>query len=351
MKIGIVSTPFLPTPPNGYGGTELFVYTLAKELTRMGHEIVLFATGDSTKEFSECGFLFPKHRWPIQPDDEIEHLNQAFHFMNKRDDIDVLHINSPYAVPIFSKAAAPVAVTMHHQYSPAFTSLYNQFPSVRVVSISDNQAALSKIKVPITTIHHGLDTTIFSPVSVPKKNYVLYLGRITKDKGPDLAIQAALKAGHSIVLAGGVQDCDKEFFNTMVVPYLADKRVSYIGEKGLEEKVALLREARALLMPLRWDEPFGLVMIEAILCGCPVVAFPRGSAPEIVKENITGFLTGDIEEMAFTIRKNIARIDRNKCSRYGRMMFSAQTMASRYETLFRDMIRRRLNGSLVETTA
>ena len=338
MKIAIVSTPFVSVPPLKYGGAELFISHLTEKLIDRGHNITLFATGDS-KSRAELEFLFPKGQWPINQMDELSHIAFSAKRIQGMDDIDIVHINSPYALPFANMLGVPTVVTLHHPRTQDFSSLYLQYPDANFVAISQSQRQ-GEVALPnMSVIHHGLDPNAYPPSEHPQ-NYVAFLGRLAPEKGPDSAIRAAQLAMTPIKLAGSVHWVDNDFYNDHLRSLLLKPNVQWVGEVDHVQKVALLQGAQALLVPIRWEEPFGLVIIEAMLCGTPVIAFRRGSVPELVEEGVTGFLVDSEKEMAEVIKNKLDKFNRAICRKRAVERFSTNTMVAQYENLFQSLVQK-----------
>lgn len=338
MKIAIVSTPFVSVPPRKYGGTELFISHLTEKLIDRGHNITLFATGDS-KSRAELEFLFPSGQWPINQMDELSHIAFAAKRIQSMKEIELVHINSPYALPFANMLGIPTVVTLHHPRTQEFSSLYLQYPEAHFVAISQSQKNEEVALPNMSVIHHGLDPNAYPP-SERAGNYVAFLGRLAPEKGPDSAIRAAQYAGVPIQLAGSVHWVDNDFYNDHLRRLLGLPNVQWLGEVDHVQKVSLLQGAQALLVPIRWEEPFGLVIIEAMLCGTPVIAFRRGSAPELVENGVTGFLVDSEKEMAETIKYRLPSFNRINCRKRAVERFSTNTMVERYEKLFQSILQK-----------
>ncbi|NUP11255.1 MAG: glycosyltransferase family 4 protein [Polyangiaceae bacterium] len=340
MRIALVSTCAVSTPPAGYGGTELVVAELAKGLVESGHDVVLYATGDSTAEVP-IRSLFETPVWP--PDDLAEQRHAAFAFddLRKRD-IDVVHVNHACALPFRFTTPAPCVLTVHHDRIERLIPHYEAFPDVNFVGISERQAELSP-EIPFArVIHHGIDTSLY-PEGSGRGDYVAFLGRFCEDKGTHLAIDAAEMAGMPIQLGGAIHGIDdaQRYFEREVRPRLArlGERATWRGELSHEPKIALLSDARATLFPIQWEEPFGLVMIESMLVGTPVVAFRHGSAPEVVEEGVTGFIVDSMEEMSARL-KTLGPFDRARCRARALERWSTQRMTRDYVDLYRELVER-----------
>ncbi len=332
MRIALISTPFIRVPPGGYGGTELFCSELAEALHARGHEVTLFATGDS-RTSCEKRWLYARPEWPPSPYDEVSHAGWAFAEI-ARGGFDVAHLNSPLGLPFARFVAVPLVYTLHHHRMEPASRLYARSPGVTFVAISGRQRELEVELASAVVIHHGLTPDRY-PCSVRDEGYLLHLGRYAAEKGTHLAIDAAAVAGLPIKLAGRVHEQDAAYFAEQVAPRLGRPGVEELGEAGPARKVGLLRGARAMILPLQWEEPFGLVAVEAMLCGTPVLGFPRGSFPEIVDEGVTGFLApaDDVEALG-RLARGLAGFDRRACAARARARFSADRMAGAYEALY-----------------
>lgn len=333
MRIAVVSTPFIRVPPAGYGGTELFCYELAEELRARGHSVTLFTTGDS-RTTCHKRWIYERPEWPPTPFDDAAHVGAAFAEI-ARGGFDVAQLNSSIGVPFAQLAGVPVVHTIHHHRVPELSRLYAAAATgVHFVAISQRQLELETPLPRATVIHHGLSPERY-PESHRHDGYLLHLGRYAEEKGTHLAIDAARAAGLPIVLAGRAHPQDAAYFEEHVAPRLGQPGVREVGEADHAQKTSLLRGARALLCPLLWEEPFGLVAIEAMLSGTPVVGFARGSFPEIVEPELTGALAppGDTAALA-RLAASAGAIDRRACARRARERFSTARMTDAYEALY-----------------
>lgn len=336
MRIAVLSTPFIRVPPDGYGGTELFCANLVSQLVDRGHRVTLFATGDSESP-AEVKALYAHGQWPPSPSHEMAHVEWAFEAITKADEpYDIVQVNSPSALLVAGELPIPLVYTIHHARAPHLSAIYAHEPQAHYVAISERQLRLEVPLVNASVIHHGLDPAMYPPSFEPGR-YVLHIGRFAFEKGTDIAIDAARKASVPIRVAGRCHPPDKDYYETEVLPRLSGGGVELCGEANHDRKVQLLRGARALLCPIRWEEPFGLIAIEAMLCGTPVIGFGRGSFPEIIDEDVTGFVVSDADEMAEAIRR-ANRLDRRRCASHARKRFSAARMAREYETLFESLL-------------
>lgn len=333
MRIALVSTPFIRIPPAGYGGTELFCWELGEELHARGHDVTLFTTGDSTTSCHKR-WRYPAAEWPPSPHDDLNH--QAFSVEEiARGGFDVAHLNSPLSLPLARYLDVPVVYTMHHHRQPDISRLYQSHQKALFVAISRRQLDLEVKLERSVVIHHGLDADRYPP-SARDEGYLLHLGRYAEQKGTHLAVDVARLAGLPVALAGRTHPQDQAYFDAEVAPRLKREGVEELGEAGFPDKIRLLRGARAVVLPLLWEEPFGLVAVEAMLCGTPVIGFARGSFPEIVDEGVTGFLAppGDIFSLA-RLAAGLDGFDRAACAARARERFTTQVMTSAYESLYR----------------
>jgi glycosyltransferase involved in cell wall biosynthesis len=339
MRIAQVAPLYEAVPPKLYGGTERVVSLLTEELVRKGHEVTLFASGDSVTSgrlaaVTERALRLDASSRDLLAADTIRQLDLVFG--NARD-FDVIHCHVDYlAYPFSGLVATPTLHTVHGRLDlPYLTPIYRQFKHVPLVSISDAQRApLADIGVHWAgTVHHGLmpDRFVFSPEG---GDYLAFLGRLSPEKQPDVAIEIAKRAGLPLRIAAKVDAADQEYFDRVLAPLLDHPLIDFVGEIGDAEKSAFLGGARALLFPIDWPEPFGLVMLEALACGTPVIARPCGSVPEVVRAGVTGFLADSLDELVTAVQR-VGMIDRAQCRRDFERRFSVAHMVEGYEALYR----------------
>lgn len=333
IRVALVSTPHLSVPPVGYGGTELVVGELARALADRGVEVVLYATGDSHVPGVEVRSSLAVASWP--PDRRIERVHAAWAMRDVARDggFDVVHVHGPGAVEVSGLSPAPVICTMHHVRDPELTALYERNPDVRLVAISQSQARHEPAGY-WAVVHHGLDPARYQPL--PDQGYLLFLGRYDRVKGVREAIEVAARAKLPLVMAG--KPHEGSYFKEEVLPLLRRNNVLDVGPVGGAAKARLIARARALLFPIQWEEPFGLVMIESMLCGVPVLATARGSVPEIVEDGVTGVVCDDPSEMVGAARVADRLFDRGLIRRLAVERWSAQRMAGDYLMLYRAAI-------------
>jgi len=321
-------------PPAAYGGTERIVSWLTEELVRRGHEVTLFASGDSLTR-AHLVPIVPRALRPAGVSDYLPAtmlaLAQAF---ARAGEFDVIHthIDVP-AVPGARLVRTPVLFTMHGRLDlPWLHTLFDAYPDLNLVSISDNQRRLLPAWNWLGTVYNGIALDDYTLHPRPGE-YLAFLGRISPEKGVEDAIAVARLAGLPLKIAAKIDPVDRAYFEERVKPLLGHGAVEYVGEVTQREKDGFLGQALALLFPIRWPEPFGLVMAEALACGTPVVAGRFGSVPEVLEDGKTGFICDSREEMALAV-KRIGALDRTACRAQVEARFSAQRMADGYEALY-----------------
>jgi glycosyltransferase involved in cell wall biosynthesis len=328
-------------PPKLYGGTERVVHWLTEELVALGHDVTLFASGDSR---TSAKLQAP---WPraLRLDGSVRDPNALHMLMLERvrqqaDDFDFLHFHLDYyPFSLFSRQPVPFVTTLHGRLDlPEHQPLFATFPSAPVISISDAQRRPLPQAGWVRTVYHGLPAQLLSPLPV-KQQYFAFLGRIAPEKGVDRAISIARQCGMPLRIAAKVDKVDREYFDEKIRPLLDGSNVEYIGEITDAEKSAFLSAAIALLDPIDWPEPFGLVMIEAMACGTPVIAFNRGSVPEVVDDGLTGFIVED-EKGAIGAVDRLPQLSRQKIRKHFEKRFTARRMAQEYLAVYRSLSER-----------
>jgi glycosyltransferase involved in cell wall biosynthesis len=339
MRIAQISPLMEAVPPKLYGGTERIVAYLTDELVAMGHEVTLFASGDSvTTARLEAGF--PRAmRLDAAVRDHIAPLIAMLETVAQRAaEFDIIHLHCDYlGFAALRRTRTPFLATLHGRLDlPELKLLYRAFPDVPVVSISDAQRQPLPEARYIATIHHGLPVGLLRSGS-GAGGYLAFLGRISPEKAPDRAIRIAAAAGLPLRIAAKVDPVDREYFASEIEPLLAQPHVTYIGEIAEHEKSEFLGNALALIFPIAWREPFGLAMIEAMACGTPVVAMRNGSVPEIVEEGVTGFVVDD-EAAAAAAARRAHLLDRGRIRCVFEQRFTASRMAQDYIGIYRRLI-------------
>jgi glycosyltransferase involved in cell wall biosynthesis len=336
MRIAVIAPPWAPIPPVLYGGIELIVDELAQGFQAAGHEVMLFATGDSRSpvpteyvldraEGIRIGMAVP----------ELRHVMHAYEAVTG---FDIVHDHTIFG-PVYAERFPDLKVvtTIHGPFNEELTDIYRRMSErVPIIAISHDQRRQVP-DIPIArVIHHGIDPSAF-PRGDGDGGYFLFLGRMAPEKGAHRAVEAAWKAGAKLLLAAKMREpWELNYFQTSVEPYL-NENIRYLGEVPHEEKLRLLAGARGLLNPIRWAEPFGLVMVEALACGTPVLAFPEGAAPEIVEDGKTGFLCRDVDEMAARINQ-VDLIERSACRASVEDYFCTTRMVAEHLDLFEDLV-------------
>lgn len=336
MRVALIAPPWLPVPPPAYGGTEAVLDTLARGLSAAGHDVMLVTTGDSTCPV-ERTWVYEEHRADAMGSVVVE-LRHLLHAYQAVDGADVVHDHT-VAGPLYAERCAPrpVITTNHGPFTDEIRALYRSMNGrVPIVAISHHQASTAGA-VPIArVIHHGLDETQY-PVGDGTGGYLLFLGRMSPTKGAREAIDVARRAGMPLVIAAKMREqAERDYFDAVIAPLLGAD-VTYVGEVGGATKLELLGEAAALVNPLSWDEPFGLCMIEAMACGTPVIATPRGAVPEIVDDGRTGFLCADADEMSAAVGR-LDTIDRAVCRAAVEIRFTARRVVADHVRLYEDVL-------------
>jgi glycosyltransferase involved in cell wall biosynthesis len=334
LRIAMISTPFIPVPPRDYGGTELIVHELVEGLLDRGHQVTLFATGDSQTR-ATLQALYDEATWPPEPFTELDHVSWAIR-QAADGGFDVMHAHSPCALALARLAPGlPLVYTIHHAQEPVLSRYYARFTGVDYVCISRDQCRRETAAEGCTVIHHGLDAGRYQ-WSGRAEPYVCFVGRLAREKGPVTAIDAAARAGVHLRMAGSIHPPDQPYVEAKVLRRLGGQGVTWMGPIGPDRKIPLLRDARALLAPIEWNEPFGLILIEALLSGCPVVAFGRGSVPELVEDGVTGFVAASEDDMVELIRPAgpVDALDRGRIREIAVRRFDRTRMVADYERVY-----------------
>jgi glycosyltransferase involved in cell wall biosynthesis len=340
VRIALIAPPFITVPPEQYGGTELFLAHLAEGLQSLGVETVVYTNGRSSVS-GEKRWLYPEPHWPLTGEYgeflmEVNH--SCWSIQDALNDCDIVHLNSAAALAASRFTDAGVVYTVHHAKEPFLTDYYRTYKNVHFVCISEfqrEQCAIANGR----TIHHGVDMDEYVLPLEEKREYLAFLGRIAPVKGAHLAIQVAKKAGIPLKIAGEIQPMFRDYYDREVKPHIDGSFIQFVGEVGLAEKNMLLGGAKALLFPIQWDEPFGLVMPEAMACGAPVLAFSGGSVNEVVMNGVSGFVCDDVEQMAAKAKElcfNAADV-RAYVAKY----FSRERMVENYLRLYTQIIESR----------
>ena len=339
MKIAQIAPLWESVPPKLYGGTERIVSYVTEELIRQGHDVTLFASGDSqtlARLWAACPQSFRSEMGLVNRDAPLI-LMQEHAFGVDAGKFDIIHSHLDFvSFPLSRRCATPVLTTLHGRLDlPELVPIYQEYADMPVVSISDAQ----RLPLPNAnwqgTVYHGLpDLYHFHP---NPGSYLAYLGRICPEKRPDHAIAIAKRVGIPLRMAAKIDPLDREYFDTQIAPLLDHPLVEYLGEINDAEKCDLLGNAAAVLCTYDWPEPFGIVLIEALACGTPVLAYRCGSIPEIIEDGVTGFVCANLEEMVAAIQR-LPLIQRQRCRDAFTTRFTVERMAHDYLSIYERMV-------------
>src|SRR5271169_4407225 len=350
MKIAQIAPLMESVPPRLYGGTERVVSHLSEELLRQGHDVTLFASGDSTTSARLVACTRTAIRLNTTIQDHIPYymimldkLRRSAHLF------DVMHFHiDAFQLPLFRDLSSKTVTTLHgRQDLPDLAPLYDAFPEMPLVSISNAQREPILDAHFAKTVYHGLPLDLLAPNYEPRGGYLAFLGRISPEKRPDRAIAIAEAFGMPLKIAAKIDKVDEPYFREVIMPLLNRRGVDYVGEISDSDKSAFLGSALALLFPIDWPEPFGLVMIEAMSCGTPVLGFRCGSVPEIIDDHLTGRVVIALDE-AIRVLPEVIRLDRRAVRRRFEARFSAPRMANEYLDVYRSVRRAARRPLLVQ---
>lgn len=349
MRIAQVAPLHESVPPRYYGGTERVVSWLTERLVSLGHEVTLFASGDSVTNaqlVKSCKRALRLDADCIDP--LAHHVLMIEEVFSRADDFDIIHFHTDYLhFPFSRREKIACLTTLHGRLDlPDLIPLYKEFRETPLVSISDAQRKPLPWVNWVGTVHHGLNIHELSLQEKPG-DYLAFLGRVSPEKGLDSAIQIAIRAGRKLKIAAKVDRADRNYYEEKIKPLLNHPLIEFIGEIGNSEKAEFLGNAVALLFPINWPEPFGLVMIEAMACGTPVVAYPGGAVPEIMLDGVTGSLVHNVNEAVAAVNK-IREIDRRSCREHFEMNFSADRMAKDYLKIYHQIVHSKSASMTVE---
>lgn len=338
MKIAQVAPLIESVPPRAYGGTERVVHYLTEALVRMGHEVTLFASGDSRTSARLIPVVDRSLRLhPARPDPTIWHTLMVDRVRELSDSFDVIHFHiETLHLPLMSRCRTPSLTTLHGRVDlPDLKPLHRRFKNHPLVSISDSQRAPIAWAPWIGTVHHGLPIDLYTFHPRPQDHFA-FVGRVSPEKRLDRAIEIAIACDTPIRIAAKVDVNDREYFERVIEPMLDHPLVTFVGEIGEEAKNEFIGNAQAFLMPVDWPEPFGLVIIEALACGTPVIAYGQGSIPELLDDGVTGFIVHD-QQQAIAAARRIRQIDRSACREVFERRFTSDVMARNYLALYREL--------------
>jgi glycosyltransferase involved in cell wall biosynthesis len=345
-RVAMLAPPWIPVPPPGYGGIEFVVALLCDALVARGHDIELFCAPGSRSRARVHAFLDAPHPESIERSlFEADHVGRAFDAIDAAardgEPFDLVHDHCGYTpLAMANRLDIPLVHTVHGPFDNDTKPYYAVHGGKgSMVCISKSQASMAPDGANVTAVAYNPIDVDAWPVGYEKEDYLLWVGRFTPEKGPQRAIQVARESGRRLILAGTVQPRQERFFATEIQPHIDGDTITFAGEVGGARKQQLFANAFAFLMPIRWPEPFGMVIVEALAAGTPVLAFAQGAAPEIVEHGVNGFLVDDEHEMAAMVDR-CAEIDPEQCRRSAAERFSPDRVAARYEDVYRDAIDR-----------
>jgi glycosyltransferase involved in cell wall biosynthesis len=339
LRIAQVAPLYESVPPKFYGGTERVVSYLTEELVSQGHDVTLFASGDSVTRSS----LIPITNCALRMDSSsidtlAHHILMLEQVACRYEEFDILHFHIDYLhFPLSRRLSVPTVTTLHGRLDlPDLVALYREFRDMPVISISNSQRKPLPAARWMATVPHGLPLKLYT-FSQEAGRYLAFIGRISPEKRLDHAIEIAQRAGMPLKIAAKVDKVDTEYFRNSIEPLLRSPLVEYVGEISEHEKNAFFGNAYALLFPIDWEEPFGLVMIEALACGAPVIAFNRGSVPEVIEDGVTGFIVNNVDEAMEAVHR-IPQLSRAACRRAFELRFTAERMARDYVHVYQTLM-------------
>ena len=347
LHIGQIGPLNLPIPPRKYGGTERIIYWLCEELSKRGHKVFLFAAKDSHTS-AKLIPIIEKSLWTIRVKEAAPYYSYEMAVVAreaKRLKLDIIHDHlGPESLSLYGFVKAPIIHTLHVQLNKDRAWAYKKL-NAKLVSISRNQRSVAPYLNFQHTIYNGIDTNFFSPVVHPSKDYLFFAGELAKRKGVWEAIQVAKKLRKKLVIAGRIpspaQKKDYEFFQARIRPELNKSNIRYAGEVSHNDLRRLYQNAYVTLFPIKWEEPFGLVMVESMACGTPVVAFRRGSVPEVISNGKSGYIVKTVDGMVAHVKK-IDHIDRKVTRKHVMDNFSKERMVDEYEKLYYELCQKQL---------
>ncbi|MGK9231856.1 glycosyltransferase family 4 protein [Inquilinus limosus] len=338
MKIAQIAPLYEAVPPRLYGGTERIVAHLSDALVALGHDVTLFSSADAQTRARLVPVRDQAFRLDPSPlkSDYAAHLSMLHELRRRADEFDIIHFHVDLIhFPVFEEIAHRTVTTLHGRLDlKDLPEVYRRWPDYPLVSISDSQRAPLADANWVATVHHGLAEDLFHPTDTPRGGYLAFLGRISPEKRPDRAIEIARRSGRRLRIAAKVDAADQIYFRETIEPMLDDPLVEFIGEIGDGDKADFLGNAAGLLFPIDWPEPFGLVMIEAMACGTPVIAWNCGSVPEVIDTGETGFIVRSMDEAVEAVGR-LPELDRREIRRSFERRFSSRVMAERYLELYR----------------
>ncbi len=340
LRIAQIAPLVERVPPKKYGGTERMIYALTEGLVKKGHQVTLFASGDSltsAKLFSVYPRSLREARIPDLYGTNIWTLLNAGIVYQQQKDFDIIHDHlGVFSLPTANLARKPVVMTFHGPFLPQVRRMYKVLSRPYVVTISKAQGRTAEGLNHIGTVYNGLNLESY-PFSPTHDGYLLFVGRLSEEKGPHYAVEVAQYLDIPLIIAAKLDEVDMSYFNQYISPRLSDDRIKWIGEVDEPTRNKLMSRALCVLSPVSWPEPFGLIMIEAQACGAPVVGFRRGAVPEIVAHGRTGYVVENLDEMIEAVNK-IGKISRLECRRHALRNFNAERMVDAYEKIYYQLL-------------
>ncbi len=338
MRIAQVAPLWIPIPPYTYGGTELVISWLCDELVRRGHEVTLFATEDARTKANLVP-IWPKSLWRAKL--KTPHAVFALLYeklISLQDKFDVIHDHCEFYTTPYSRFLKPKMVTtLHHPLTEETIILYKKFPNINFVAISKDQRRSGPGINIVKTIYNGLPLEKY-PFNPEPKNQILWLSKVSSEKGIARAIDIAKLSGENLIISGNILPEYGDYFNFRIKPLIDGKKIKFVGASNFEKKIELLKNAKAFIFPIKRPEPFGLVVIEAMACGTPVIAFKEGAMPELIEDGKTGFLVDSVEEACQALKK-IETISRADCRDHIKKNFNLKRTVNRYEKLYKKILK------------
>jgi glycosyltransferase involved in cell wall biosynthesis len=330
MRIAQIAPLQIAVPPEDYGGTERCIYNLTEALVKLGHDVTLFATGDSRTSARLVSSLPKAIKFDPSVDVPAVHLEHLSRIYQQADQFDVIHSHLDfYTLPFTQLTRTPTVLTMHGRLdTPEWMRIFSHYRDVNYVAISNSQRSQIPHLNWVATIHHALDLNRFT-FYPDHGEYLAFVGRMSPEKRPDRAIEIAKMTGIPLIMAAKVDHKEQEYFDTVVKPLLKHPLIEYIGMVGEERKQELMGRALALLVPIDWPEPFGMVFIESLACGTPVLTCPCGSVPELLQDGVSGYICSSVEDLAEAVFR-VRELSRQRCRAYVHKRFDISKMALEY---------------------
>jgi glycosyltransferase involved in cell wall biosynthesis len=339
MRIAVLSPLYEAVPPDRYGGTERVVSYLVEELVRRGHQVDLFASGDSRTSACLVGVCDRAlNRDPATTDPIAYHVLELGLALSRARSYDLIHSHCDFrALPFVDVCSVPIVSTNHNRLdAPENVAMSRRYPWAALTALSRSQKSQLPDARWLGVCYNGIPVDSYGFREAPGQ-YLAFIGRLSPEKGPEIAIAVAEKSGIPLKMAGKINDWERDYFDERIRPRLREPRIEYVGELDESNKRDFLANAYALLFPICWPEPFGMVMIEAMAVGTPVLALGSGAAPEVVDDGVTGFLCSDVETMAGRVG-DVDLIDRQDCRSHVERLFSDRAMADAYESCYHDLL-------------